>query len=159
MNLYEFQKSRLFIDLYLKSLRFNIFKFLFLEAIFHVEPIWDKRMKLSTNGLCHMTKAAAMLIYAKRTFKIFFSGTERPTNWNLVCSIEYSSTTKFIQMWNRKADELKLGMQHWVLKYHQVYSNDAPGLTLTYFTARLNLVRYAFVWKKVKTMAFFQTLL
>ena len=47
---------------------------------------------------------------------------------------------------------LKLGMQHWVLKYYQVCSNDDPGLTLTYFTARSNLVPYAFVWEKGKTM-------
>ena len=55
----------------LMSLRFNIFKLLFLkntrpiEAIFHVEPSWDGRMKVSTNGLCHMTKMAAMPINAK----------------------------------------------------------------------------------------------
>ena len=40
---------------------------------------------------------------------------------------------------------LKLGMQHQVLEYYQIYSNDDPGLTLTYFTARSNLVPYAFV--------------
>ena len=45
---------------------------------------------------------------------------------------------------------LKLGMQHWVLQYYQVCSND-PGLTLSYFMARLNLVHYAFVWEKGKT--------
>ena len=33
---------------------------------------------------------------------------------------------------------LKLGMQHLVLKYYQVCSNDDPGLTLTNFTARSN---------------------
>ena len=49
---------------------------------------------------------------------------------------------------------LKLGMQHWVLKYYQVCSNDDPGLTLTYFTARLNMVPYAFVWKKVNQWIF-----
>ena len=52
---------------------------------------------------------------------------------------------------------LKLGMQHWVLKYHQVYSNDDPGLTLTYFTARSNLIPYAFVWEKGKTRDFLET--
>ena len=46
---------------------------------------------------------------------------------------------------------LKLGMQHLVLEYYQVCSTDDPGLTLTYFTARLNLVPYAFVWGKGKT--------
>ena len=29
-------------------------------------------------------------------------------------------------------------------------SNDCPGLTLTYFTARSNLIPYAFVWETVK---------
>ena len=49
---------------------------------------------------------------------------------------------------------LKLGMQHWVLKYYQFYSNDDPGLTLTYFAARSNLVPYAFLWQKGKTIDF-----
>ena len=53
---------------------------------------------------------------------------------------------------------LKLDMQHWVLKYYQVYSNDEPGLTTTYFTARSNLVPYVFVWEKVKTMGFSETI-
>ena len=52
---------------------------------------------------------------------------------------------------------LKLGMQHRVLKYYQVCSNDDPGLTMTYFTARSNLVPYAFVWEKGKTMHFSET--
>ena len=35
------------------------------EAKFHVEPPWDGVMKKNTNGLCHMTKMAAMSIYGK----------------------------------------------------------------------------------------------
>ena len=58
-----------------------------------------------------------------KTLKIDFSGTKRPMT-------------------------LKLGMQHRVLEYYQVYSNDAPGLTLTY---------YAFVWEKDK-MEFSETI-
>ena len=53
---------------------------------------------------------------------------------------------------------LKLGRQHRVLEYYQFYSNDNPGLTLTYFTARSNLVLYAFVWEKGKTMDFSETI-
>ena len=53
---------------------------------------------------------------------------------------------------------LKLGMQHRVLKYYQVWSNDDPGLTLTYFTAKSNLVPYAFDWEKGKTMYFSETI-
>ena len=36
---------------------------------------------------------------------------------------------------------LKLGMQHRILKVYNVYKNDDPVMTLTYFT---NLVAYAF---------------
>ena len=52
---------------------------------------------------------------------------------------------------------LKLGMQYWLLECYQVCSNDERGLTLTYFTARSNLVPYAFVWEKGKTMDFSET--
>ena len=50
------------------------------------------------------------------------------------------------------------GMQHRVLEYYQVCSNDDPELTLTYFTARSNLVSYAFIWEKGKTMDFSDTI-
>ena len=53
---------------------------------------------------------------------------------------------------------LKLGMQHRVLKYYQIPSNDDPGLTLTYVTTRSNLVPHAFVWGKGKTMDFSETI-
>ena len=81
-----------------------------------------------------MTHMAAMPIYGKKLKIIIFSGTKRLMT-------------------------LKFGMQHWVLKYYQVFSSDDPGMTLTYFTARSNLVHYAFVWEKGKTMYFFQKLL
>ena len=44
---------------------------------------------------------------------------------------------------------LNLGMQHWMLEYYQVCSNDDPGLTL---------VLYAFVWGKGKTIDFSKTI-
>ena len=53
---------------------------------------------------------------------------------------------------------LKLGMQHEVLEYYQVCSNDDPGLTLTCFTARSSLIPYAFIWEKGKTMDFSETI-
>ena len=53
---------------------------------------------------------------------------------------------------------LKVDNQHKVLEYYKVCPNDAPGLALTYFTARSNLVPYAFVWEKVKTMDFSETI-
>ena len=65
--------------------------------------------------------------------KVFFSGTERLMT-------------------------LKLGIQHGGHEYYHVCSNDTLGLTLTYFMARSNLVPYVFVWEKVKTMDFSETI-
>ena len=67
------------------------------------------------NGSGHMTKIVAMPLYGQ----------------NLANR-------------NQKADDID-GMKHWALKYYQVCSNDDPGLTLTYFMGRTNLVPYAFV--------------
>ena len=53
---------------------------------------------------------------------------------------------------------LKVCMQHLILKYYQICSNDDHGLTLTYLTARSELVPYAFVLEKVKTMDFSETI-
>ena len=64
-------------------------------------------MKECSNGLGHMTNMAAMPIYGK----------------NL----------KNLLLWDQKANDLETGMQHRVLKYYQVCSNDDPGLTLTFF--------------------------
>ena len=77
---------------------------------------------------------AAMPIYGKNLKKISFCGTKQQMN-------------------------LKVGMQHWVLKYYQVCSNNDLRLTLAYFTARLNLVPYAFVWEKGNIIWIFQKLL
>ena len=48
-------------------------------------------------------------------------------------------------------------MWHLGLKPIIVCSNDDPGVTLTYFTARSNLVTYLFLWEKVKTGDFSET--
>ena len=66
-------------------------------------------------------------------------------------------TLKIVISGTKRLMTLKLGMQHWVLEYYQVCSNDDPGLTLTCFTARSNLATYAFVWKKGKTKNFSET--
>ena len=39
---------------------------------------------------------------------------------------------------------LKLGIEHQGFKLYKVYINDDPGLTLTYFAARSNLVSHAY---------------
>ena len=53
---------------------------------------------------------------------------------------------------------LKLSMHHRVHQYYQICSNDDPGLTLTYFTARSNLIIYACVSEKGKTMEISETI-
>ena len=98
-----------------------------------MELLWDRGTKVCSNGLGHMTKMAAIFIYGKNLKEIFFSGTKRPMTLNL-------------------------GMHHRVLEYYQVCSKDDPGLTLTFFTTRSNLVPYAFVWEKGKTMDFSETI-
>ena len=96
---------------------------------FHMKHLWDGATKICSTGPGLMTKMVDMAIYGKNLKKIFFSGTKRSIT-------------------------LKLNLHHWVLKYYQVYSNDDTVLTLTYFMARSNLVPYAFVWEKGKTMDF-----
>ena len=48
-------------------------------------------------------------------------------------------------------------MQYRGLQLIIVCSNDDPGVTLTYFTARSNLVTYAFLLEKLKTVDFSET--
>ena len=67
--------------------------------------------------------------------------------------------TKIFFSRTKRLMTLKFGMQHRVLEYYLIYSDDDAGLTLTYFTARSNLVPYAFVWKKGKTMDFSETII
>ena len=71
------------------------------------------------NNLGHMTKMAAMPIYAKNPSKIFFSETN-----GLISR--------------------KLGVKHRWLKYSNVYINHDPVMTLTKFMARSTWVAYAF---------------
>ena len=72
-------------------------------------------MKIYTNELGHMTNMAAMPEYGKNLKKSSPEPID-PWPWNLVCSIMYGSTTKVVQIYND------------------------PGLTLTYFMPRSNLV-------------------
>ena len=53
---------------------------------------------------------------------------------------------------------LKLRIQYWGLKLYRVYIKDNPWLPLTYLTARSNLVTWAFLWEKVKTVNFSETI-
>ena len=69
----------------------------------------------------HMTKIAAIPIYGKNFIKSIFSAISVMT--------------------------LNLGMEHQGLNGYEVYINEDPGLTLTYFTERSNFVPYVFIGK------------
>ena len=89
-----------------------------IKAKFYVEPPWVGGTKFCSRLVGHMTKMAAMPIYGNNPSKIF-SRTGGPIS-------------------------TKLGMYHRGLQPIIVCSNDDPGLTLTYFTARSNFVTWAF---------------
>ena len=80
-----------------------------------------------------MTKMAAMPTYGKNPLKIFFSGNGRPIS-------------------------TKLGMYHRGLQPIIVCSNDDPRVTWACLTARSNLLTSAFLWEKVKTVDFSETI-
>ena len=61
-------------------------------------------------------------------------------------------TLKNLLLRNQKTDDLETWYAASGAKYYYVCSNDDPGLTSTYFTAKSNLVPYAFVWENGKTM-------
>ena len=67
-------------------------------------------------------------------------------------------TLKNLLLLNQNTKDLETWYAASALEYYQICSNDDPGFTLTYFTARSNLVPYAFVWEKGKTMCFSETI-
>ena len=81
----------------------------------------NREHEFCKNGYVHMTKMTATP-YIVKTFKIFFSRTG-------------SSMI------------LKLGKLHWRLKLYKVCINGDSGLTMTYFTARSNMVDCAKCFK------------
>ena len=66
-------------------------------------------------------------------------------------------TLKNLLLQNQKADDLESWYVASGARVLPICSNDDPKLTSTYFTARSNLVPYAFLWEKDKTMDFSET--
>ena len=59
---------------------------------------------------------------------------------------------------NQKANDLKICYAASGAQVLPSLFNVDPGLTLTYFMARSNLIPYAFIWEKGKTMDFSETI-
>ena len=83
-----------------------------------------KGTKVCINGPGLMTKMAATPIYGKNLKNVIFSRTRSPMI-------------------------LKLGMKHWGIRVYKNYINDDTRLTLSYSTARSNLVVCVFEWAKL----------
>ena len=79
MKLYQYQRSRSFIDLgpiQLDTIFFNFFSSITtrpIETKLYVESPWDGETKACSNCLGHMTKMPTCP-YMVKSFKIFFSG-------------------------------------------------------------------------------------
>ena len=67
-------------------------------------------------------------------------------------------TLKNLLLRDQKAYDLETLYVAWGARVLPSLFSDDPGLTLIYFTARSKLVPYAFVWEKVKTMDFAETI-
>ena len=81
-----------------------------------MEPPWEGGTKVYINGPGQLTKMA-----------------DTPIN------------SKHLQKSSSSPMTMKLGMEHYALKLYELNINDAPVLTLTYFTAMSNLAKLVFV--------------
>ena len=141
MNLYEYQRSRSFIDLSPRSLRFNILKLLFLR---NRQADWSQISCGASmgweNGMGYMTSMATMPIYV-RSLNISSSlepNGQRPWNVN---SIWYSSTTKFARMmtlgspwpilWQSQILTVMLLYRKFFRNYFNLWYQRSRSLTLT----------------------------
>ena len=61
-------------------------------------------------------------------------------------------------LWNRQANFHETWYVASGTPAHHSLFNDDPGVTLTYLRARSNLVTKAFLWEKVKTVDFSETI-
>ena len=104
MNLYDFQRSRLFVDLGSRSFRFNIFKLPFLR---NRSADWSQISSASSMGQANDNlfkrsrshdNVTAMSINGKNLNKSSYLEPIGRWPWKFVCYIRYSSTTRCVQM-------------------------------------------------------------
>ena len=131
VKLYEYQRSTTYIDFGLRHSYLIFSNFFYsitsrpIKAKFHVALPWNGRMEVSS--MVQVTwRGWPLYLYMVKPLKIFFPGTKRLMN-------------------------LKLGMQHLVLKSYQLCPNDDPGLTMTNFMTGTNLFPNASAWVSTYT--------
>ena len=86
-----------------------------MELKFHMELLWDGGTRVCSNVPGHMTKMAAMTIYGENLKKSSSLEPKGQWRWNLICSIRWSSTTKFVQL-------MTLGWPWPILRQGQIWS-------------------------------------
>ena len=97
-----------------------------------MESLWDGERKCVQTVLVTWPRWPPYPYMVKTVKHLLLRNQKADDLQNLVCSIECSSITKFVQIMTL--------------------------VILTYFTARSNLVPYTFVWEKGKTMDFSETI-
>ena len=77
---------------------------------------------------------------------------------NMAAMPIHNKNLKKLLLWNLKADDIESLYSTSGTRVLPILLKDGRWLALTYFMARSNLVPYAFVWEKVKTMDFSETI-
>ena len=107
MHLCENQKPRSFSDLGQRSLGLNVLTFssdFFSETAgpisikFHIQHPGNGRLKICSNGLGLMPRWPQCPYMVKTLKNLLLQNRSGWLPWNLVCSIRWLSTTKFVQM-------------------------------------------------------------
>ena len=93
-----------------------------IETKLHVEPLWERGMKVCSWDLGHMIKIFTMPIYGKNPLKIFFSGLERSNTvhvpWNLVWALGTLALPGLFKWWQLVYLDL-----FWIWKVSNLYQN------------------------------------
>ena len=115
-----------------------------------MDPPWDWGTKVCSGGPGHMTRMAAISIYGKNMKNS--SSLEPKGRWS--CPYMVKTFQNFL-LWNRKATDLEI----WnaplsTTKFVQM----KPWVECDLFYSKVKLVPYAFVWEKVETMDFSETI-
>ena len=125
LTIYEYQRSRSFIDLGPRSLRFNIFKLLFLR---NLDADWSQiscgaSVGSGNESLFKWSRShdqdGRHAIYGKNMKNSSSLEPKSRWPWTFICSIGYSSTTKFVHMmalgwpWHSQLCSYYLSRSNW----------------------------------------------
>ena len=116
------------------------------------------QLRVSTNFLTVPRRSSVCpSIWRPHSLNIFSLETTGPIEAKFHMESPWDGGTKvYSKPWSHDQDGRHICP--YMVKTLKKSSSPDPGLTLTYFTARSNLVPYAFVWEKGKTVDFSETI-